>query len=580
MAIQVKQKADTSYTGIKASRITKQEQDLISSNALELEDEFKREYGLTSNSKAPIIEPPFNLRVLKQLPTENNTLNQLISAMEVNIDGTGLTIEPRTNIEPNDDYILGIEDFFGETYPGESFVTTRRRIRRDMEATGNGYMEVIRSLDDNIAFLRHLESITMRFVSLDEPVPVAKSIRRFGQDMEIVMLDRERRFAQKVGDTTIYYKEYGSSRDLNKWTGEWADQGGRIAAEERATEVLHFGVIKDATGPYYLPRWINQLPSVLGSRKAEEFNLDFFNSGGVPPFLIFLAGGALTPEVRRQVQSYITGRGSSKNRGGIVEVQPISASLDGGASKVDVTVERFGSEQQKDSMFENYDMQCAKRVAGAFRLPPIFRGMAEDYSFATAFASYTVAEAQVFQPERDEFDEIINNTIMREIAPEYEIRSLPLNVNDATIKLTAITLAAQQGALNGQDLLDALNEVVDLGLQLSDTQIDVPNTSVTVDVLEQPETPALPEPPAMNEVQKSDTISLSMLASELSRKTESGKPDPVLKAQYDTLSPRDKEVVSGFLALKTFGPAIDYDVDGCVELAGAAASILNCECDH
>src|SRR5690606_20257571 len=103
----------------------------------------------------------------------------------------------------------------------------------------------------------------------------------------------------------------------------------------------------------------------------------------------------------------------------VIETISTGGSLEN-ASQVRVTVERFGAERQSDSMFEKYDERCEKRVRRAWRLPPLFVGASDDYNYASAFASYMHAEAQIFAPERAEFDEIINRTIMRELDPSGE----------------------------------------------------------------------------------------------------------------------------------------------------------------
>lgn len=49
----------------------------------------------------------------------------------------------------------------------------------------------------------------------------------------------------------------------------------------------------------------------------------------------------------------------------------------------------------------------------------MFIGKAADYNFATAYTAYMVAEAQVFLPERDEFDNnMINATIVKALGVE------------------------------------------------------------------------------------------------------------------------------------------------------------------
>jgi hypothetical protein len=69
-----------------------------------------------------------------------------------------------------------------------------------------------------------------------------------------------------------------------------------------------------------------------------------------------------------------------------------------------------------------------------------------------------IAEAQVFLPERDEFDEQLNLTIMKELSDEYVYHSKSLNVVDVEAKLKAMELSKEYQ--NPSDFIDQLNDIV------------------------------------------------------------------------------------------------------------------------
>ncbi|WP_113155980.1 phage portal protein [Nitratireductor sp. OM-1] len=435
---------------------------VVHSNALDPEDEYKNWYVGGSND-AGVLEPPYPLRHLDRLSQENNALSPCIEAMVTNVDGTGYDFE-RTGEDAetskDDAKIKELREFFDEPWPGQSFTSIRKLLRRDLERTGNAYLEILRNAQDEIVFMRHVDSKMMRLVNLDSGVPVDRKVRRKGREVTITIKQRERKFVQLLNGTTlVYFREFGSSRDLNKRTAAWSEKGQRLPAKDRATEIIHFTALPDAHTPYGVPRWISQLPSVLGSRKAEEYNLDFFDNGGIPPVLILLQGGTLQPETKGALDLKM-GRGtaSKKNRVQVLEVMPSGGTFNS-PNQARVTVERFGAERQDDSMFEGYDEKCETRVRRAFRLPPIFVGAAEDYSFASATASYAVAEAQVFKPERDEFDEIINVKLVDAMGYDgYRLVSKPLVIEDATIKLQGIQMAISTNAVEKEDVLYEINE--------------------------------------------------------------------------------------------------------------------------
>jgi hypothetical protein len=267
----------------------------------------------------------------------------------------------------------------------------------------------------------------------------------------------------------VYFREYGATRELDSEKGMWESADNPVPVERRATSIIHFTVDLDVDTPYGVPRWITQTPSVIGSRKAEEANLSFFDNGGVPPVMIFVQGGVLAKHSAEALTAHVNSRGVNKHTPLVMELYGTGGDLNKGG-QVKVTVERFGAERASDSMFENYDAKCFARIQGAYRLPSIFLGRSADYNFATAYTSYMVAEAQVFAPERDEEDDIYNRTIMRALddTGRYVHKSQPLTVRDVTQQLGALTIAKNAQVISGEELVRNLNEVVGLELEYSD----------------------------------------------------------------------------------------------------------------
>ncbi len=429
------------------------------------EDSFAGSYmTASSTNNTSIIEPTYKPGTLKYLCQQNNILGQCVDAMEVNVAGTGHKIVLPEGKAENEKEKSTLEEFFSEPYPGKSMVTIRREIDRDKEESGNGYMQVIRNAMDEVVMCNSLDSESMRCLRLDDPVYAEKTITRKGVEITVSVHTRERRFVQIINGKKTYFKEFGASRDLDKTTGLWAPEGKRLPIKDRASEVIHFTLTKEPKSPYGVPRWINQLPSVLGSRKAEEFNLEFFDAGGLPPVLVLVQGGYLGDEVKDALTAHLSGSKASKHRAAIVEATSSSGSLDS-TGTVQIRVERFGSDRQKDAMFQEYDRNTGNHIRVSFRLPGLFLGMSEDYNFATALTSYMVAEAQVFAPERFEFDEVMNNTIVKALgAKDYRFQSLPISLADTATQIKAIELTLGKGVLL-ENSIDLLNQITGLKLE-------------------------------------------------------------------------------------------------------------------
>jgi len=444
---------------------------VVDATLLDAEDQFFLDY-IRISAGPSILAPSIAPERLERLVAENNALEPCIAAMVTNISCTGYKVAPRDGNEADlteeqkseRDQIL---EFMEEVYPRKSLLRVRKELRRDLHTTGNSYAVFEKTADDSLAFIRRAPAKSMRLVKLDGAVPVTVKVMRRGKEVEITTNRAERRFVQKVGTKHVFYKEYGATRDLHRVTGEWAGIGERLPANVRAHEILHEKDIEDVKSPYGVPRWITQLPSVLGSRMAEEHNLAFFQSGGVPPVIIFISGGLVGDKVASALDQYLSGGSKTKQRGIAVEV-PSSGDINA-EKPANVKVEKFGSSDD-DSTFENYDERCEKRVRRAFRLPGIFLGMADSYNFASAHASYVVAEAQVFGPERIEEDEMYNMTLMRELDEknDWKFASNALTVQDVNIQLRALEMAKDIKGVSLSELVEQISQIANVKLTIAE----------------------------------------------------------------------------------------------------------------
>jgi PBSX family phage portal protein len=478
---------------------------IIPSTEISVEDFFS-EYYVGGDKSKEIIKPPVDLVKLEAMALENNTLIPCIDIMEVNVDGTGHIIKPLDTEDTDDDLKDVLESYLKEPYPSETFLSIRKQLRRDTETTGNAYLEVIRNAQDEIVFFRRVEPNFMRLGVLSSPVNAVKEVTRGKATQKINMQVRERLYAYTNGvDSLRFYKEFNATRDLHNETGEWSKNGARLPARLRATEIIHFTGIKVSGTPYGLPRWITQTPSIIGSRKAEELNLEFFESGGIPPIMVLLSGGKFEENSRKAFEHSLSGKAKSKLSAAILEIYSTGGSLDK-ESTPNVKVERFGAEKQNDSMFENYDAKCDSRIRKSYRLPDIFFGAEGSYNYATAYASILVAEAQVFKPERDEFDTIINNTLMKSLDPEgkYCFSSKPLNISDLETKLKGLEMIKDLPLTDQEEYLQKVDELT--GLNLTSSLLN------TVDGLEEEAEEPKPNPNQEEELSDKDKVDWEDLA--------------------------------------------------------------------
>lgn len=536
MPIKIRKKAPDSAkkpSGPKAYGVSAKSSTAISSAALERENVFNPLYG--NDGSAGAFQPPYDPDMLNGLVETNNMLGACIEAMVTNIDGTGFELGPADGMQDEeipDDIKEKVTKFFENPWPGTSFKEMRKRVRRDIESTGNAYIEVVRNAVGDLALMRRLDPGITRVMRYDDKVfeeDVFSPV--LGTTVKVRM--KRRRFAQYYFGKFVYFKEFGAPQVLDQDTGQWVEGAKTPALPEAdivestdattdyqvepaegdvgpitptaenlqstakpvtpATEIIHLMAVPHHILPYGIPRWIAQTPSVVGSRKAEEFNLGFFDAGGVPPMMIIVQGGETGDKVEQALKDLYYSKGQHKQIATILNIAATGGDLDS-PGKASVTVERFGAERQKDGMFSVYDKDTGNKVRRSFRIPPLFVGDTQDYTYATATASYQVGESQVFKPERDRFDEMVNAFIMpallKEKSETVKFRSLPLATGDSELQIEAVTLAATEKAVDREELIDTLNQIT--GLNMTASEMDFATGELPSSVANEKEPPPVP----------------------------------------------------------------------------------------
>ncbi|WEV89330.1 hypothetical protein H10PHJ05_29 [Aeromonas phage HJ05] len=456
---------------------------ILSSDERAIDDPFAETYGLEGAGTVTVLEPTYDYRVLMSLPNENHTLKQCIEAMVTNIERFGHRLEYIGPEDAQQSAEAQAEreriDALLDTPNGEySFIELRSRLRADRETFGASYMEVLRDNDGAPASMHHLPAFHMRKTKkLSDPITVATKVWRAGKLVEIRRSRRFRLYVQRVGGRTVYFKELGDPRTIDYQTGQVLDNGtGKTKAanalNRAASEVLEFSEYTPGF-TYGLPRWINQLPAVIGSREAEVTNLSFFKDNAIPAMAILVAGGALTEASAQLVDSAFAqhkGR-SAMNRVLVLEAlgDEQAADSDGKIPPPTVTMQPLTGNRQGDSLFGEYDKDNHVKIRSSFRLPPLFLGRSEDYTRASAEVSMVVAETQVFGPERNVFDETINAKLLLDkegVPPQYwRVRSNPARLVAPEALMDALATFDAMGAMTPNIAIGLANELFDLNIE-------------------------------------------------------------------------------------------------------------------
>jgi len=335
-----------------------------------------------------------------------------------------------------------LESFFEYCCVDSSFVTLRRRTRLDLELLGNGYWEVLRNGGGQIVQFVYVPGFTVRLLPLDpELVEIDHKVKLSDLAFETMKVrHRFRRYVQVFETQTVYFKEFGDPRVVSRRTGRvFASVDELLAADPSdgpATEILHFRV-HNPRSAYGVPRWIGNLLAVLGSRQAEEVNFLYFENKSVPPLALLVSGGRLSaqsiPRIEDFIENHIRGK-RNFHKILILEAEPAGGGVEH-SGRLKIELRPLTAAQHQDALFQSYDERNIDKVGQSFRLPRMLRGDIRDFNRSTADAALHFAESQVFEPERQEFDFIINRKILADMGIRFWrfVSKSPVNRDPATM---------------------------------------------------------------------------------------------------------------------------------------------------
>lgn len=409
-----------------------------------------------------ILPPPYNVERLLEFRERSNMLMQCIESYVTNIVLTGWETDDlhRTRLATEADS-HELQSFIDHANVDQSLSAVMSDVVRDRESVGFGFLEVIRDATRRISLLRNAPARFTRLCSKhNQEVLVRYEIQRGRRVTVVQEYKKFRKLLQIVNGQYRWFKEFGDPRRMNCDTGYFEGEQGYQSGND-ATEIIHFRL--PSSEVYGVPRWINQLPSIIGSRESEEVNMRYFQDNTVPPMLLMVGNGRLTQASYAELTRTLNEDGIGSDRQNkilLLEAIGESDSLDGKNNNIDLKVEKLTDARQSDALFAGYDSANMGKVRSSFRLPPVLVGMSQDVNFATASTSVFVAESQVFAPERSVLDEMLNRLLVNGVwglglktakltsrtpsitAPEMVIKTLTaLNVMGALTPRSAQTVA-------------------------------------------------------------------------------------------------------------------------------------------
>jgi PBSX family phage portal protein len=395
------------------------------------------------------IEPPTDLRGYKVLVSNSAILPQCIRAYKNNIAGFGIGVRYKDDIEETEQMA---EEFTRAEKIIELLTTEQdtKELFEDLiearETYGIGYIEVIRNVAGEVTQIEFIEETeSVRKTRPLEPYIVSD----YYYEGELIQRKRKfRKYKQTIGGKTVYFKEFGDPRIMDKRSGDYIEKGKTLEIQYQANEIMEFAI---GTEPYGEVRWEGQILGVDGSRKAERLNNNYFENGRHTPLMIIVKGGTLTEESFSKLQTYMN---DIKGEAGqhaflLLETEGADGRVDFDAKESpQVEVKDIANVLQKDELFQEYMDNNRKKVQSAFQLPDLYVGYTTDFNRATALTAQEVTEEQVFQPERISLAWAINNKLLNAYQFKYvEVYFKEPNITNPDDIYKVLSVCSRAGGL-------------------------------------------------------------------------------------------------------------------------------------
>jgi PBSX family phage portal protein len=400
-----------------------------------------------------LVQPEYNLDYLSSIYEISPYNYAAINAKVANIVGLGFDfIETKKTTDVLDD----IEDekqlqrarrklnrirqdlhqWLEDCNEEETFKETLIKAYTDLEATGNGYLEVGRTTAGRIGYIGHVPSKTMR-------------VRRLRDG-----------FVQLLYGKAVFFRNFGDTKTENPIAG----------STDRPNEIIHLKKYTPKNNYYGLPDIVAAQNAMAGNEFAGKYNLDYFENKAVPRYIITVKGAKLSTESERKLLEFFqVGLRGKNHRSLYIPLPPDSPD-----SKTEFKMEPIEAGTQESS-FNVYRSSNRDEILMAHRVPINKIGTPAGINLAAARDADKTFKEQVCRPAQENLEKKLNKVISEMTdALEIKFNELALTDEDTQSKIDERYLRMQVITPNeirirkGMVPLDGGDEVVDLAAKAAE----------------------------------------------------------------------------------------------------------------
>ena len=360
---------------------------------------YRNGYGLFD-----VITPPYNMYELSNFYDTSFANHAAIDAKVENVVGLGYRFDPtdRTMLNFEGKEATAIEkarkriermkielrDWLESLNDDDSFQKTMEKFYTDVQATGNGFLEIGRTVTGEIGYVGHIPATTIR-------------VRRIRDG-----------YVQIIGQKLVYFRNFGASNP------------NPVTSDARPNEIIHYKEYSPLNTFYGIPDIIAAMPSLIGDQLASQYNIDYFQNKAVPRYVIVTKGAKLSGDAEDKMFRFLqTGLKGQNHRTLYI---PLPGDTDN--QKVEFKMEPIENGIQ-DGSFKEYRKQNRDDILIAHQVPISKLGGSESGGTAAAIAQDRTFKEQVSRPAQKHLEKVVNK-IIKEKTDILEFKFNELTLTD------------------------------------------------------------------------------------------------------------------------------------------------------
>jgi len=361
---------------------------------------YRNGYGMFD-----VITPPWNLYELANFYDTSFANHAAIDAKVENTVGLGydfhvsdrtmMALESNDNDSARDKARRRIEkmkiemrDWLENLNDEESFTNLMMKVLTDYESTGNGYLEIGRTVRGEIGYIGHIPATTIR-------------VRRLKDG-----------FVQVIGHKVVYFRNFGAT-NINP-----------ITADPRPNEIIHFKQYSPLNTYYGIPDIMSAVSSLHGDQLASQYNIDYFSKKAVPRYVVTLKGAKLSSEAEDKLFRFL----QTNLKGQSHRTLYIPLPGDTEQNKVEFKMEPIENGVQEAS-FNEYRLRNRDDILIAHQVPLSKIGGSDASNIAASLSQDRTFKEQVARPLQRTIEKLINR-IVKEKTDILELKFNELTLTD------------------------------------------------------------------------------------------------------------------------------------------------------